>query len=285
MPGMPFDRLPASGPMAQQAEQDYKSVMNDAEQEYRIEMDTLNNQRLPEDQFNRKAATLHGKHKLQALKMKREWNQRMTQINEYEKLGAAGTMTPGQADTAQYALSGYRTPEQKKPDYWAEHQKLIQERNRLEQHFYDNWGEKGWKKKTRRVLEVNKDGKVTKWGDAPTEAEQAGIDRIKDQIKQLDQYELALVTQMNPQNRKVNQLSRAMGMGPRVQNTPGVGGRRTNLPLGTPESLQEPEKLETPGYKMTKEKAIQQAQAQLGTNNPKDRERIVALARQIYGAK
>ena len=43
MPGLPFNRLPASGPMAQQAEQEYKSAMSSADQEYQIEMKTLRN--------------------------------------------------------------------------------------------------------------------------------------------------------------------------------------------------------------------------------------------------
>ncbi len=112
MPGRQFNRLPASGPMAQQAEQEYKSTMRAAGEEYEIEARALGQQVLTDDQYQNKMAKLHGKHSLKALQMNRDWNQRMTQINEYEKLGAAGTISPEQADQAQYGISGYRVPKQ-----------------------------------------------------------------------------------------------------------------------------------------------------------------------------
>ncbi len=293
MPGLPFSRLPAGGPMAQQAEQEYRSAMDAAGQEYQIEMKALGNQYLTDEQYNNKAAVLHGKHSVKALKMNREWNQRMTQIQQYEKLGATGTVAPEQASQEQYALSGYDVPARKKPDLWVEHQKLIAERGRMEQYLLDNWG-KRWGK-TRKILEVNDKGKVTDWGGVATEAEQAQIDGINQQIRSLDQYELALMTQMDPQHRKVNQLSRAMAMGPRTQQTPGVGGKRNRILLGTgtpedpfrgyaPEGRKrEPERLETPGYKMTREKAVTRARQQLGSQASK--ERVLTLAKQIYEAK
>ena len=291
MPGLGFDRLPAGGPMAQQAEQEFKSAMKAADEEYQIERRTLGQQVLTDQQFENKMAQLHGKHSLKALQMNREWNQRMTQIQAYEKLGAAGTVAPERASQEQYALSGYDVPAQKKPDYWAEHQKLIAERGRMEQYLLDNWG-KRWGK-MRKILEVNDKGKVTDWGDVATEAEQAEIDGINQQIRSLDQYELALMTQMDPQHRKVNQLSRAMAMGPRTQKTPGVGGKRTRIPLGTgtPEDPfrgyapdgqeRKQERFETSGYKMTHDKAIEQARQQLGEQASE--ERVIALARRIYG--
>ncbi len=290
MPGLPFNRLPAGGPMAQEAEQEYKATKEAASQEFAIEMKALGNQYLTDEQYNNKAAVLHGKHSVRALKMDREWNQRMTMIQQYEKLGAAGSMAPGRAAQEQYALSGYDVPQQKKPDLWAEHQKLIAERGRMEQYLLDNWG-KRWGK-TRKILEVNDKGKVTDWGDVATETEQAEIDGINQLIRSLDQYELALMTQMDPQHRKVNQLSRAMAMGPRTQQTPGVGGKRTRIPLGTgtPEDplrgyadAPEQKRFETPGYKMTREKAVTQAREQLGSQASK--ERVLALAKQIFGAK
>ncbi|KKL08714.1 hypothetical protein LCGC14_2573110, partial [marine sediment metagenome] len=277
MAGLPFNRLPASGPMAQQAEQEYKAMRGAAGQEYEIEMKALGNQYLTDEQYNNKAAVLHGKHSVKALQMNRQWDQRMTQIQQYEKLGAAGTIAPGRASQEQFALSGYDVPTRKKPDLWAEHQKLIQERERMEQYLLDTWG-KRWGK-TRKILETNDKGKVTDWGRVATEADQTEIDGINQLIRQLDQYELALMTQMDPQQRKVNQLSRAMTMGPRTQQTPGVGGKRERVLLGTGtpkdpfrgyasdgrKRERERERLETPGYKMTREKAITQAQRQLGT--------------------
>ncbi len=293
MPGLPFNRLPASGPMAQQAEQEFKSEMNATGQEYDIESQALKNQRLPAEQYNRKAATLHGKYSLRVLKMKRGWNQRMTMIQQYEKLGAAGTIAPGQASQEQFALSGYDVPARKKLDLFVEHQQLIAERGRMEQYLLNNWG-KRWGK-MRRILEVNDKGKVTDWGSVATEGEQAQIDMINEQIRSFDQYEFDLIAQMDPQHRKINQLSRAMAMGPRVSATPGVGGRRTRIPLGTgtPEdpfrgyapdgSKREQERFETPGYKMTREKAVTQARTQLGPQA--DKERVLILAKEIYGAK
>ncbi len=293
MAGFDFNRLPASGPMAQQAEQEYKATMDAAGQEFAIELKALGNQYLTDEQYNNKAAVLHGKHSVKALKMNRDWNQRMTQIREYEELGATGAITPEQSNQAQFGLSGYSVPKQEQPNYWAEHQKLLAERGRMEQYLYDKWGTR-WGK-TKKIERVDRKGKVTKRGKAPTKAEQAEIDMIDEQIRALDQYELALMTQMSPQQRKVNQLSRAMAMGPRVQKTPGVGGKRTRIPLGTgtPEDplrgyapdgrKREPERLETPGYKMTKEKAVTQARNQLGSQASK--ERVLALAKQIFGAK
>lgn len=284
MAGLPFTKLPATGPMAQQAEREYRSVVDAASQEYKIEVQALKNQRLSAEQYNKKAAILHGKHSVRSLKVRREWNQRMTTIQQYEELGAAGTMTPERVRQEQYGVSGYDVPTQKKPkeqkrfDYWAEHQKLIAERGRMVQHLYDNWGTK-WRK-TRRILAVNSKGKVTEWGDPPTEAEQAQIDLIDNQIRALDEYEFALLAEMNPQQRKVNQLSRAMAMGPRVLGTPGVGKGRAQIPLGIPQEKPEREQLETPGYKMTKEKAITQAQEQLG--DYANKERVIELAKLIF---
>ncbi|KKK81656.1 hypothetical protein LCGC14_2811240, partial [marine sediment metagenome] len=120
MPGLRFDRLPAGGPMAQQAEQEFRSIMNAAGQEYEIEMQTLNEQSLTDREYHNKATKLRGKHSLKALQMNREWNQRMTQIQAYEKLGAAGTISPERASQEQYGLSGYNVPKQQKPDYWSE---------------------------------------------------------------------------------------------------------------------------------------------------------------------
>ena len=291
MPAMNIQRLPASGPMAQQAEQEYRAAVDAGNQEYQTEKRALGNQYLTHEQYNNKVAVLHGKHSVKALKMRREWNQRMEMIQQYEKLGAAGTMDPKQAQQIQYGLSGYDVPQRKKPDLWVEHQRLIAERGRMEQYLIDNWGTH-WRK-TRKILNVNKDGKVTEWGREATEADQAQIDRIEQQIRSLDQNEFALMAQMDPQHRKVNQLSRAMAMGPRTQQTPGVGGKRERVLLGsgTPEdpfrgyapdgSKKEPEQFETPGYKMTHDKAIEQAERQLGKQASE--ERVIALARQIYG--
>jgi len=306
MSGLPFDRLPAQGPMAQQVEQEFKAAMETASKDYEIERRTLNDQLLTPEQRNNKEAVLRGKHALKAEQMKREWNQRMTMIQEYEKLGAAGKMAPEQVEQTQYALSGYNMPQQK-PDYWGEHQKLLQERERLEQ-MNDAWVEKtkgrgDWRYVETLHTEGGKKGQPKKLGRKATPEEIRQIEAVKDAILQLDQYEFSIMQLMDPQHRRVNQLSRAMAMGPRVQDTMGVGGKRTSLPLGGSEfafpggymtpavrakarpERREPERLETPGYKMTKEKAIKQAQTQLGTNNPKDKERILALAKQIYGAE
>ncbi len=296
MPGLPFNKLPAGGPMAQQAEQEYRSTMDAAGQEFAIEMKALGNQLLTDEQYNNKAAVLHGKHSVKALKMNREWNQRMTMIQQYEKLGAAGTMAPERASQEQYALSGYDVPARKKPDYWSEHRNLIQERERMEQ-MLDPWDlHRGkWRQVESLVTTGKKKGQVKKRGREATPQEVQQIEGVQGMIGQLDQYEFALLTQMDPQQRKVNQLSRAMAMGPRVTGTPGVGGRRIRIPLGTgtPEdpfrgyapdgSKREPERLETPGYKMTREKAITQARTQLGSQASK--ERILTLAKQIFGAK
>ncbi len=296
MPGLPFNRLPASGPMAQQAEQEFKSAMNATGQEYDIESQALKNQRLPAEQYNRKAATLHGKYSLRVLKMKREWNQRMTQIQQYEKLGAAGTITPGRASQEQFALSGYDVPQRKKPDLFVEHRNLVQQRERIQVEMLDSWDKhKGKWKLVETVYPTSskKAGQVWKRGRTATPQEVQQIELAQDIIGQLDQHEFSLLQQMDPQHRKVNQLSRAMAMGPRVSGTPGVGGRRTRVPLGTgtPEDPfrgyapdgqeREQERFETPGYKMTHDKAIEQARQQLGEQASE--ERVIALARRIYG--
>ncbi len=285
MPGLPFSRLPASGPMAQQAEQEFKSAMNATGQEYDIESQALKNQRLPAEQYNRKAATLHGKYSLRVLKMNREWNQRMTMIQQYEKLGAAGTMAPGRASQEQFALSGYDVPARKKPDYWSEHRNLIQQRERIQAEMLDPWDKHKGKWKLVKMVYPSKSkkaGQVWKHGRDATPLEVQQIKAAQGMIGQLDQYEFALLTQMDPQHRKINQLSRAMAMSPRVSATPGVGGRRTRIPLGTAEpKARERERLETPGYKMTREKAVTQARTQLGSQASK--ERILALAKEIYG--
>ncbi len=296
MPGRQFNRLPASGPMAQQAEQEYKATMDAAANEEYIEAQALGEQFLTSEQYNNKMAQLRGKHRLRASKMNREWNQRMTQIREYEKLGAAGTISPQQSSQAQFGLSGYDVPRREKPNYWAEHRNLLQERERIEQ-MLDPWDlHKGeWKQVESVHTTGRKKGQVKKRGRGATPQEIQQIEQIQRTVGDLDQYEFALLTQMNPQQRKVNQLSRAMAMGPRVSATPGVGGARTRIPLGTgtPEdpfrgyapdgSKREPERFETPGFKMTKEKAITQAREQLGTGA--NRERIIALAKQIFEAK
>ncbi len=289
MPGLQFNKLPASGPMAQQASQEYEAEVRASGQEYDIEMKALTNQSLTDEQFNNKAAILHGKHSLKALKMKRDWNQRMTMITQYEKLGAAGTMDPQEAERAQYGLSGYNIPKQsnqQRPDYWAEHRNLIQERERIQQ-MNDQWDLR--KGKWRQVEAVHTKGKKkdlpSKWGREASPQEIAQIEAAQESVRQLDQYEFDLLSQMDPQQRKVNQLSRAMAMGPRVQQTPGVGGRRSDLPLGRPVDPRERESFETRGYKMTPEKAIEQAKAQLGTNRAKDKDRILALAKEILGAE
>ncbi len=297
MPGLPFNRLPASGPMAQQAEQGYRSAMGAAANEEYIEARALGEQFLTSEQYNNKMAQLRGKHRLRASKMKREWNQRMTMIQQYEELGAAGTMDPGRASQEQFALSGYDVPARKKPDIWAEHRNLVLERERMER-MNDDWvlhrGKWRWVESVYSAGHKEA-GQVKKRGREATPQEVQQIKSVQGIIGQLDQYELALMTQMDPQHRKVNQLSRAMAMGPRVSATPGVGGRRERVLLGTgtPEdpfrgyapdgSKREQERFETPGYKMTREKAITQARTQLGTQASK--ERILALAKQIYEAK
>ncbi len=283
MPGLPFNRLPASGPMAQQAEQEFKATMRAAGEEFEIERRALGQQVLTDAQYQNKMAQLHGKHSLQALKMNREWNQRMTQINEYEKLGAAGTISPGQADTAQYGLSGYRVPKQTQPNYWAEHRNLIQERERILR-MNDEWDfHRGkWKRVESIHQKGKRKGQVHKRGRNATPEEVQRIEAAQALVQQLDTYEFALLEQLNPQQRKVNQLSRAMAMGPRVQATVGVGGKRMHLPLGEAAlDGKERERFETPGYKMTREKAIQQAMNQLGSQANK--ERVMVLAKQIYG--
>lgn len=285
MPGLQFNRLPAGGPMAQQAEQEYRSAMDAAGQEYKIEMRALGNQYLTDEQYNNKAAVLHGKHSVKALKMNREWNQRMTMIQQYEKFGAAGTITPEQATQTQYGLSGYNIPKRERPNYWSEHRNLIQERERMQQ-MLDPWDfHKGkWRQVESLHTKGKKKGQVAKRGREATPLEIQQIEGVQGMIGQFDQYEFALLTQMDPQHRKINQLSRAMAMGPRTQQTPGVGGRRTRIPLGTAEpTSRERERLETPGFKMTREKAITQARQQLGLQANK--ERVLALAKQIYGVK
>ncbi len=297
MAGLQFNRLPAQGPMAVEAQREYKKTREAAGQEYEIELKALKNQFLTDEQYHNKATILHGKHSLKALQMERGWNQRMTMIRQYEKLGASGTITPERARQEQFALSGYDVPQRKRPDYWAEHRNLIQERERLMQ-MNDQWD---FRKGTwRQVTAIHKKGKKkdlpSSWGRAASAQEIAEIEAVQQAVTQLDQYEYSLLTQMNPQQRKVNQLSRAMAMGPRTQQTPGVGGKRTNIPLGkagekaklafpggylTPAIKAEPERLETPGYKMTQEKAVQQAATQLGSGASK--ERILDLAKQIYG--
>lgn len=295
MPGLPFNRLPAQGPMAVEAQQEYKKTREAAGQEYEIELKALKNQFLTDEQYHNKATILHGKHSLKALQMERSWNQRMTMIRQYEKLGASGAVTPEYARQEQFALSGYDVPQRKKPDYWAEHRNLIQERERLMQ-MNDQWD---FRKGTwQQVTALNKKDLPSRWGRTASPQEIAEIEAVQQAVTQLDQYEYSLLTQMNPQQRKVNQLSRAMAMGPRVQNTPGVGGKRNVVPLGktaekakfafpggylTPAVKAEPERLETPGYKMTQEKAIQQAATQLGEGASK--ERVIELAKQIYGVK
>ena len=300
MAGLPFNRLPAQGPMAQEAQQEYKKTREAAGQEYEIELKALKNQFLTDEQYHNKATILHGKHSLKALQMERGWNQRMTMIRQYEKLGASGTITPERARQEQFALSGYDVPQRKRPDYWAEHRNLIQERERIQAELLDPWDKKKGKGSWRLVQDVYKKGKKkdlpSHWGREASPQEIAQIEMAQNMVTQLDQYEFALLSQMNPQQRKVNQLSRAMAMGPRTQQTPGVGGKRTNIPLGkageklgfafsggylTPATKAEPERLETLGYKMTQEKAVQQAATQLGTGASK--ERILDLAKQIYG--
>jgi hypothetical protein len=283
--------------MAQQAEQEFKSEMDAAGQEFAIEMKALGQQYLTDEQYNNKAAILHGKHSVKALKMNRGWNQRMTMIQQYEKLGAAGTVTPEQSSQEQFALSGYDVPKREQPNYWAEHRNLVQQRERIQAEMLDPWD---WHKGKWKLVDTvypsssKKSGQVHTRGREATPQERIQIKKAQDIIGQLDQYEFALLTQMNPQQRRVNQLSRAMAMGPRVSATPGVGGRRTRIPLGTgtPEdpfrgyapdgSKRKQERFETLGYKMTHDKAIEQAEQQLGEQASE--ERVIALARQIYGA-
>lgn len=295
MAGLPFNQLPANepvaqagGPMAQQAEREFKAEMDAAGQEYKIGMQALGEQYLTEEQRHNKAARLHEKHSVKALKMKRQWNQRMAMIQQYEKLGKAGKTTAGEAIPAQmtpervrqeqYEVFGYDVPEQRKQDLFMEHQKLIAERSRMEQYLYDNWGTH-WRK-TRRILATDSKGKVTKWGDAPTKAEQAQIDMIDERIKSFDQYEFDLIAQMDPQHRKIGQLQRAMGMPPRISGTPGVGKKQIQIQLGIPQEKPERERLETPGYKMTQKKAMERARKQLG--DYANKERIIELAKLIF---
>ncbi len=280
-------RMNAQGPMALESRKAYDKQLESAGQEYEIELKALRNQGLPPDQFQRKVATLHGKHELKAHHMKQDWDQKMTMIRQYEKLGAAGTISQEESTRSQFALSGFNVPKrsQQKPDYWAEHRNLIQERERIQQ-MNDPWDFR--KGKWRQVLAIHTRGKKKdlpkKWGREASPQEIEQIMAAQESVKQLDQYEYALLTQMDPRQRKVNQLSRAMAMGPRTQNTMGVGGRRDTLPLGsaTPDGP-ERESFETAGYKMTREKAIQQATSQLGVGASK--ERVLDLAKQIYGAE
>ncbi len=294
----PNARRNAEGPMARQAAQEYEAQRNAAGQEYDIEMRALTNQVLTDEQYNNKAATLHGKHSLKALKMEQDWGQRMTMIKQYEELGASGKMDPQEAERAQYSLSGYNIPKQQKPDLWSEHRNLIQQRDRILQ-MNDQWDFR--KGKWRQVIALHTKGKKkdlpSSWGREASPQEISQIEGVQESVRQLDQYEFALLGKMDPRQRKVNQLSRAMAMGPRVQQTVGVGSSRDAMPLGETKKkkLFQPYEatitgfgrddvsFETPGYKMTREKAIQQATAQLGTDA--NRERVMDLAKQIYGAK
>ncbi len=292
-------RMNAQGPMALESRKAYDKQLKSAGQEYEIELKALRNQGLPPDQFRKKVATLHGKHELKAYQMKQDWDQKMTMIQQYEKLGAAGTISQEESTRSQFALSGYNIAKQQKPDYWAEHRNIIQERERIQQ-MNDDWDFR--KGRWRLVTAIHTKGKKKdlpkKWGREASPQEVAQIKGVQDSIKQLDQYEFDLLSQMDPRQRKVNQLSRAMAMGPRTQNTMGVGGKREGLPLGqtkkgsnfvfpggylTPAVKAEPERFETQGYKMTREKAIQQATSQLGVGASK--ERVLTLAKQIYGAE
>ncbi len=299
----PDGRMNAQGPMALEARRAYEKQQKSGGQEYQIELKAIRDQGLPPDQYRKKVAVLRGKHSLKAHQMQQDWNQKMAMIQQYEKLGAAGTISTEEATRSQYALSGYKIPKQsdpKRPDYWTEHRNLIQERERIQQYKFGNWEKKGFRgrKGYYEVLGVNKDGKVTDWGRKATKEDLADIAGIDDRIAELDTYELSLMQRMDPQQRKVNQLSRAMAMGPRTQNTLGVGGGRGGLPLGdtkgksgydfsggylTPAVKTKPERLETQGYKMTREKAVQQATSQLGAGASK--ERVLALAKQIYGVE
>lgn len=297
MPGLPFNTLPAGGPMAQQAEQERQAAMKSIDEEYEVEARALGQQILSRQQFQNKLSQLRGKYSLTALKMNREWNQRMTQIQEYEKLGMSGAMPSGQATQAQYALSGYDVPQRKRPDYWAEHRNLIQERERIQAEFLDPWdrkkGKGPWRLVTGTYPKTSKKwGQPSNWGEKATLQELQQIEAAQRMIGQLDQYEFALLSQMDPQQRKINQLSRAMAMGPRTQQTPGVGRKRERILLGTgtPEdpfrgyapdgSKREQEQFETPGYKLTRKKAVVQARRQLGPQANK--ERVLTLAKQIY---
>lgn len=286
MPGRQFNRLPAAGPMAQQAEQEFKASMEAAGQEYEIERQALSQQVLTDAQYQNKMAQLHGKHSLKALKMNREWNQRMTQIQQYEKLGAAGTISPQQSQRAQFGLSGYNVPKQTPPNYWAEHRNLVQERKRIQQ-INDQWDfHRGkWKQVESLHATGKRKGQVKGRGREATPQEVQQIEAVREIIGQLDAYEFELLGKMDPQHRKINQLSRAMAMGPRVLATPGVGKKRKHIPLGdtVPSGLftPSPTAYKTRGYKMTREKAVQQARDQLGSQANK--ERVLALAKQIYG--
>ncbi len=294
MPGRRFNKLPAGGPMAEQAEREYFSMRDAKSQEYQIELRALRNQLLPAEQYNKKAAILHGKHSLEALRTKRDWNQRMTMIQQYEELGAAGTISPERANMAQYKLSGYDVPEQKpleRPNYWAEHRNLIQERNRIQMEILDPWDRKKGKGPWRLVTgqyssKSKKAGQPSNWGREATPLEVQQIEGVQEIMNQLDAYEFALLNKMDPEQRKVNQLSRAMSMRPqnRVAGTPGVGGRRPHLPLGDREpDGKERERFETPGYKMTQEKAMKQAKDQL-KGGYANKERVIALAKQIFSS-
>jgi hypothetical protein len=292
--------MPAQGPMALEARRAYEKQRTVSAKEYEIEMDALKKQGLPPDQFRRKAAALRGKHALKANQMKTDWDERMTKIQQYEKLGSTGTIPPEEALRSQLALSGYSIAKQtqKHPDLWAEHRNLIAERERLEQ-MNDPWDRRKGKGTYRRVLELHtkgkKKGQPKKWGEVATAQELEQIQMIRDRISELDQYEYDLMRRMDPQSRKVNQLSRAMSMGPPVPRTPGVGGKQDGVPLGevkrgsnfvfpggylTPAVKAEPERLST-GKDMTRADAIRQAQGQLGGSA--SRERVMALAKQIYG--
>ncbi len=291
-----LNELPASGPMAQQAEREFRNEMNAAGQEFTIELQALQEQLLSDKEYNNKVARLHGKHSVQALRMRRGWNQRMAMIQQYEELGAAGTMAPERARQEQYELSGYDVPTQQKPDIWSEHRDLVQQRNRITDMLINSWAKK--RGKWRSIEEIDSGGKVTKYGDKATPAELQQIEAMQDMISQFDQYEFSLLQQMDPQHRKINQLSRAMAMGPRVLATPGVGGKRTRIPLGEDvrEAIRqigsggyapngrkpERERFETPGYKMTREKAVTQARTQLGPQA--DKERILILAKEIFSS-
>ncbi|KKK49264.1 hypothetical protein LCGC14_3136800, partial [marine sediment metagenome] len=55
MAGLPFTRLPAQGPMALAAQQEYKKTQEAAGQEYEIELKALKNQFLTDEQYHNQA--------------------------------------------------------------------------------------------------------------------------------------------------------------------------------------------------------------------------------------
>jgi hypothetical protein len=273
----------AQGPMAKQARQAYDKERGNLAREYDIELAALKEQGLPREQFQRKVATLRGKYSLKANQMQQGWDQRQTQIAQYEKLQDAGTISPEESMRKSYALSGYNIDRQtnKSSDLREEHRKIIDEKKRLEEMLWPYARkEKFWGKGEKgpyRMVESLKDGQPDDLGRKVTKDEQSRIDMIKERLADLDQAEFGLVSQMDPRGRMVNQLNRAAGMPPRITGTPGVGGQRGGIPLGKagPDSGELP-RVKT---KLTKQEAASLARQRMPSA---DRAQLKKFAQMIY---